>query len=641
MDQSLTASPLSARPDDKHVTHYARQRFHRGVAEAFAPIIRGFLLPAIVYYTLITVAHFFAETGTEQIILTGMSLATVLLALFLLRSLKGDLGYGKLELISLSMHLAMYVNIVTYLSIHFEEHKLVYFVLLILVISTSAVSARVIIVGSALSLTTMLWLAQKAGAEVFLQYAFIGLAGAFAALGMAWLMRTAILKAVAARTMADDLRRKAEILADFDSLTGLPSRRSFFIELDRALTKSTATTSGFYMGIIDLDGFKPVNDLYGHVTGDRLLTEVAERLRAALSNDCFIARLGGDEFALIVPDVSGQSEVQALGERLCNGMRDPFVLDSLSISISASAGFAHCPTHGSTANQLYERADHALYSAKRATRGDVVIFSASHEAAMKDVGRIDQTLRNCNLNKEMSLVYQPQIDINTGRTIGFEALARWNSPTLGPVSPSTFIPAAERSGLIERMTSVLLHKALSTAATWPHNVKLSFNLSAIDLMSPRSISNVVHIVRDSNIEPNRVIFEITETAVMADFDRARDSLELLAGMGCLIALDDFGSGYSNFGYINRFPLHKLKTDRNFVLRLREDDGVGGNILRAIADLSSSLGIECLAEGVESDFDLEAVRAAGIHQVQGFYFGRPMAGLDAMNYLQAESHRLAS
>lgn len=613
----------------------------RRVAEAFVPIVRGFLLPAMVYYALISIAHFFGETGVEQIILTGMPIATVALALYLLRSLRGDLSHGKLELISLSMHLAMYANTVAYLSIHLEAHKLVYFVLLILVISTSAVSARVIIFGSAISLATMIWLAHKAGPDILLQYAFIGLAGGFAALGMAWLMRTAILRAVAARTMADDLRRKAEVLADFDTLTGLPSRHSFFLSFNRALTHAVVAKSGFHMGILDLDGFKPVNDIYGHVTGDRLLVEVAERLRAALPDDCFLARLGGDEFALIVPDTPLRSEVLMLGERMCSAMRDPFILGNLSITISASAGFAHCPTHGDRASQLYERADHALYSAKRAARGDVVVFSSRHEAEMKDVGRVDQTLRNCDFSKEMSLAYQPQIDINTSRTIGFEALARWNSPTLGSVSPSAFIPAAERSGLIERMTAVLLHKALSTATTWPQEVKLSFNLSAVDLVSPRSIGTITHIVRESGIAPSRVIFEITETAVMTDFERARESLELLAGMGCLIALDDFGSGYSNFGYINRFPLHKLKTDRNFVLRLREDDGVGGNILRAIADLSANLGIECLAEGVESDFDLEAVRAAGIYQVQGYYFGRPMDGLDSMNYLQAESHRLAS
>lgn len=641
MAQLLDTSPFNAAPDERQHVQETHLQLQRGIAETFVPIIRGFLLPAMVYYTLIAVAHFFRETGVDRIVLTALTIATIALALFLLRSLRGDISYGKLELISLSMHLTMYVNTVAYLSVHLEAQKLVYFILLILVISTSAVSARVIIFGSALSLATMIWLAQKAGPDILLQYAFIGLAGGFAALGIAWLMRTAILKAVAARMIADDLRHKAEILADFDTLTGLPSRHSFFNSLNRDLTHAIATKSGFHMGILDLDGFKPVNDIYGHVTGDRLLIQVAERLRAALPDDCFIARLGGDEFALIVPDTPLRSEVLDLGEQLCSAMRDPFTVDRLSITISASAGFAHFPTHGNTPNQLYERADHALYRAKREARGDVVIFSTRHEAEMKDVGRIDQTLRNCDLMKEMSLVYQPQIDINTGRTIGFEALARWNSPTLGSVSPSTFIPAAERSGLIERMTSILLQKALSTAATWPHNIKLSFNLSAIDLVSPRSINNVVHIVRDSDIAPNRVIFEITETSVMSDFDRARDSLELLAGMGCLIALDDFGSGYSSFGYINRFPLHKLKTDRHFVLRLREDDGVGGNILRAIADLSLSLGIECLAEGVESDFDLEAVRAAGIHQVQGYYFGRPMAGLDAMNYLQAESHRLAS
>ncbi|NML76890.1 EAL domain-containing protein [Rhizobium sp. S-51] len=599
---------------------------------AYLPIVRGFLVPAICYYAIITVAHFFYETWENFLTLGGISLLTAIIA-FGLRNvwLARRIDFRALEAASLTMNLLIYMNIVSFLSIHFEPTKLVYFVLLIMVCSTSGVSFRVVVLGGVVSIVTMLWMANRAGGDIFLQFAFIGLAGAFAAIGMAMLMRGAILRAVRARVTADALRRRAERQADFDALTGLPNRRNFFATLEQLMASPAA---GTYVGIIDLDGFKPVNDLYGHAVGDDLLVEVSRRIRRACPPDYMVARLGGDEFALAITRPLSEDALMHLGTAICEALRRPFTISDIPIAISGSIGFAHYPTNGVTARQIYERADHALYCAKRATRGDVVIFTERHEAEMSDCGRIEQTLRNADLVRELCTVFQPQYDILKGSISGFEALARWNSPTLGLVNPGLFIAAAERTGMIERVTGILLEKALAAAVTWPEGITLSFNLSPLDLVSARSITNVMRIVRESGIAPERMTFEITESVVVSDFERARDSLVALADMGCKIALDDFGAGYSSFGYIHRFPLHRIKTDRCFVTRLAEDNVVGLNILRAIAELCANLGVECLAEGIETEEELRSVQSAGIRFVQGYLHGRPMGAAEAAELIAA-------
>lgn len=242
--------------------------------------------------------------------------------------------------------------------------------------------------------------------------------------------------------------------------------------------------------------------------------------------------------------------------------------------------------------------------------------------------------------KELYLDFQPQFDILTERTSGFEALARWASPTLGTVNPGLFIAAAERTGMIERITGILLQKAIAAALTWPPKVSLSFNLSPVDLVSPRSIANVTRIVRESGIAPERLTFEITETMVMSDFECARESLVALADMGCRIALDDFGSGYSSFAYIHRFPLHRLKTDRCFVTQLADESASGFGILLAIAELCANLGLECLAEGVETEEEMRSVRQAGVRFVQGYLYGRPMNAAAAAAHAAAQHDRTA-
>lgn len=641
----MTLLPHDGRPmaaaileSDAETVELAPEAIRDATARTFAPIIRGFLVPVLIFYVLIGIPHVVLRAPADAVLLFSLSASTAVATFLLRRSLRlNDASFLRLELVGSAVLMMIYVNTCAVLYVDFHPANLIYLLLLMMLASTVGISMRVVAGVSGITLATMLVLAFIHGRETFFYYSFVGLAGAFSAIGLAILMRGAILKAVRSRLLAESLRERAERQADFDALSGLPNRRSYFANLEQMMAAPGASV---YVGIIDLDGFKPVNDLYGHAVGDDLLVEVAARIRNACPPAYLVARLGGDEFALAIDRTLSPDTLTHLGAAICEALRRPFTISGISIAISGSIGFAHFPTNGTTAREIYERADHALYCAKRATRGDVVIFTDRHEAEMNDYGLIEQTLRNADLMKELYLDFQPQFDILTERTSGFEALARWASPTLGTVNPGLFIAAAERTGMIERITGILLQKAIAAALTWPPKVSLSFNLSPMDLVSPRSIANVTRIVRESGIAPERLTFEITETMVMSDFECARESLVALADMGCRIALDDFGSGYSSFAYIHRFPLHRLKTDRCFVTQLADESASGFGILLAIAELCANLGLECLAEGVETEEEMRSVRQAGVRFVQGYLYGRPMNAAAAAAHAAAQHDRNA-
>lgn len=623
---------------DADTVELAPEAIHEATARTFAPIIRGFLVPVFIFYLFISVAHVVLRAPADGALLFSLSASTAAVAFFFRKSLRlKDVSFFRLELIGAIVLMLIYLNTCAVLYVDFHPANLLYFLLLMMLASTVGISIRVVAGVSAITLATMLALAYALGRETFFYYSFVSIAGAFSAVGLAILMRGAILKAVRSRLLAEQLRERAERQADFDALSGLPNRRSYFANLEQMIAAPGASV---YVGIIDLDGFKPVNDLYGHAVGDDLLVEVAARIRNTCPPAYLVARLGGDEFALGIDRPLSHDSLTHLGAALCEALRRPFTISGISIAISGSIGFAHFPTNGTTAREIYERADHALYCAKRATRGDVVIFTDRHEAEMTDYGLIEQTLRNADLVKELYLDFQPQFDILAQRTSGFEALARWASPTLGTVDPGQFIAAAERTGMIERVTGILLQKALAAAVTWPSDISLSFNLSPVDLVSPRSIANVTRIVRESGISPERLTFEITETMVMSDFECARESLVALANMGCRIALDDFGSGYSSFAYIHRFPLHRIKADRCFVTQLADDSASGFGVLLAIAELCANLGLECLAEGVETEEEMRLVRQAGVRFVQGYLYGRPMNAAAAAVHAAARHDQTA-
>ena len=419
-------------------------------------------------------------------------------------------------------------------------------------------------------------------------------------------------------------------LANHDSLTQIPNRRYFFSKMDERLQGKVQGVECFAIGLLDLDGFKAVNDVYGHPTGDKLLIDVANRLRHA-DETVSLARIGGDEFGLFVDGNLSKDALVAIGNRLCEALAQPFTIGEFSVRISATIGFATFPDIALTSNTLVERADYALYFAKKASRGYAVVFSEEHETQIKEIRRLEQILRSADLDEEMSLVYQPIVDIGSSRTIGLEALARWNSAELGSVSPSAFVRAAETSGVITRLTMVLLRKALKEIADWPGDVFLSFNLSPLDLSSPTAVLKLVGMVEQSGIRADRIVFEVTETALMQDFEQSVEALKLLKTMGSKIALDDFGTGYSSLSYVQKLPLDRIKVDRAFVNDI-ESNSASRAIVKTILDLCRNLDVNCVVEGVETEQQLEALRQIGCDTVQGYYYSKPMKEKDVLKSL---------
>jgi diguanylate cyclase (GGDEF)-like protein len=423
-------------------------------------------------------------------------------------------------------------------------------------------------------------------------------------------------------------------LANLDGLTGLPNRRQFFEHLGETIRAAADADRCFAVGVIDLDGFKPVNDAYGHAVGDKVLIEAGARLGREHGAPLFVARLGGDEFGLVVAADLDQDGLQRLGASLCEALGAPYCLPGVTAQVSGSVGFALFPHAGATPELLYERADYALYHAKQNLRGATVVFSSDHETAIRQASLIEQGLRHADMDREFNLVFQPLVDIRQERTIGFEALARWTSPTLGAVSPGDFVPVAERSGLIAQLSPVLLDWALRAAATWPYHLRLSFNLSARDVVSPQQIARIIEVIKASGVDPARIDLEVTETAVMRDLVQAERALNTLKALGVHIALDDFGAGYSSLSHVDRLPIDKLKIDGSFMRGLT-DTSKRRAIVKTILDMCRNLELDCVVEGVESAAELALLLPLGCQVAQGYLFSRPMSGEAVEGYLAAE------
>lgn len=417
---------------------------------------------------------------------------------------------------------------------------------------------------------------------------------------------------------AERLGEENARLAMTDSLTGLPNRRFFFMRLEAAIETATRTNTRFAVGVLDLDRFKPVNDTYGHVLGDRLLEEVGRRLSAFASSDVVVARLGGDEFGVIL--FADCDAATAIGERLCRIICQPYKVDELSVAIGCSGGFAIFPDAGQSAHALFDRSDYALYHVKSEGRGRCALFSIEHETRIRSERAIEAALQTADFDAELTLHLQPIVDLASMRTTTAEVLARWHSATLGNVPPDLFIPAAERLGLINRVTRALFRQALDAFAELPDGLHISFNLSAHDIASQETIAFLLEEIRRRGIPPARLKFELTETALMRDFDLAIIGMGALRDIGCSIVLDDFGTGYSSLSYLRRFPVDKVKVDRSFVTT---NDGCDKDVLAAIKGLCDHLHLRCVVEGIESPSQLELVRELGYGEAQGYLLGRPV------------------
>ncbi len=425
-------------------------------------------------------------------------------------------------------------------------------------------------------------------------------------------------------------------LANLDSLTRIANRRSFFSNLASAFEHAQAEKTRLAIGVVDLDGFKPVNDLYGHSAGDKVLVEVADRLSAFDNAGCSIFRLGGDEFALLI-DADGTDEkaLVDLGQQVCASISQPIMIGNSVVHVTGSMGIAVYPDVGTNGQDLYEHADYALYNAKRENRASVVVFNARQAKALFRLRQVEEVLFAADLDRELSLAYQPIVDAVSGRTVGFEALARWTSPVLGPVSPAEFIPVAEQHGRINLITRLLLTRALKDAASWSGEPYLSFNLSPHDLAVEENVLRIIAAVNASGLAPGRINFEITETAIMHDFDQAIHSIELLRALGCQVSLDDFGTGYSSLNHVHKLPLSRIKIDRCFVDHI-DERAASYKIVKSVLALCSEMGLMAIAEGVEREEEVRILRALGVDAMQGYYFSAPLPGDLVAARLKAES-----
>ena len=600
-------------------------------AEAFRPVMRGLLLPAGIYYAIVFVLHFFVQAPEHAFVLAPLAASaglTSFLFFWLLR--KPGITRTRLEIYSLIVYTLFFTNILVHHLLHLEVPKLVYFVLLALVVATTGVTMRLIIPVIAISLVTAILLAGTAGVEAQAQFTFIALATGFVAFGNSALMRMAIKREIRSRLRTEKLHEAAQYAADFDFLTGLPNRRSFFRRLETAFA-NTAQGGQMVVGIIDLNGFKHVNDLHGHVFGDQLLTRVAKRIEKACEGSALVARLGGDEFAILLERPASDAVLREIGVEICAAVGQSYDIAGTEVTVSAVVGFARRHAATTAPEQLYEQADFALYRGKRSGGGDVEIFTPEDEVELDAIKTVEHHLCQSRLEDEMFAEYQPMVHATEGRVTGFEALARWQSPHLGRVAPDIFIRAAERCGMMHRLTPVLLRKALAEAAGWPGDLRLSFNLSALDLISSDAIEQICQVVGQSDFPGTRIDFEITETAIMTDYERVRASLVRLRELGANIALDDFGVGYSNFQHLDELAIDKLKIDRRFISRMGTETNPG-RIAKTMIDMCTHLGLTCVVEGVETADELNAVIGAGGALIQGYHFSRPMTADKVIPFL---------
>ncbi len=426
-------------------------------------------------------------------------------------------------------------------------------------------------------------------------------------------------------TVLDDVteRRRAEQrithMAHYDSLTDLPNRAAFNECIAATLERAAANNERFSILSADLDRFKEINDLFGHSTGDALLCEVTRRLQAAAAG-AFLARIGGDEFMLIVTDGAQPAAAAALAERLLATFVDDFEVDGRKLQIGLSIGGAVFPTDGTDAKTLMVNADTALYRAKAEARGSALFFEPEMSARLGERLALQNDLRSAAARDELLLHYQPQVQMS-GETIGFEALVRWQSPTRGLVSPGTFIPLAEESGLIVPIGEWVLREACREAASWPQPLSIAVNVSPVQFHHG-DLPRLVHsILLATGLAPARLELEVTENVLINDFPRAVAILRRLKSLGVQIALDDFGTGYSSLSYLHSFAFDRIKIDRAFIGDL-DHNRHSMVIVRAVIGLGHSLDVPILAEGVETEIQHAILVQEGCDAMQGYLIGRP-------------------
>ena len=409
-------------------------------------------------------------------------------------------------------------------------------------------------------------------------------------------------------------------LAYHDTLTGLPNRTVFTEHLARTVERAEAAGEPVAVLCLDLDGFKAVNDLQGHPSGDTLLIAVSQRLRNVTRSNELVARLGADEFVIVQQGGDQPGHAGLLAERVLSALSAPFALDQGQARISAGVGVALFPADATNPVDLIKNADLALCRAKAEGRGLVRFYEAAMDEALRQRRQLEADLRVAVGTGALNVHYQPLADLESGSIFGFEALLRWTHPQLGPISPDIFIRLAEESGLIFKLGEWVLREACAEAARWNPPLKLAVNLSPVQFTQDGVVEMVERVLRDTNLEPGRLDLEVTEGLLIKDAAGALATLERLKALGVRISMDDFGTGYSSLSYFRMFPFDKVKIDRSFVQDISSPQSRA--IVRSVIGLGHGLGVPVLAEGVETPEQLDALRSEGCDQVQGYLIARP-------------------
>ncbi|MDX3925633.1 MAG: EAL domain-containing protein [Shinella sp.] len=420
-------------------------------------------------------------------------------------------------------------------------------------------------------------------------------------------------------------------MAYTDPLTGLGNTYRLRDRVRQIAAERADDPAPFAVGVANLDGFKPINDLFGPRAGDEILRQVAHRLKACIPDGATVTRHGGDEFAFVLPLVFERKGAEKIGQMLREVLSAPFDLGDRNVRLSASFGFAIYPFAGEEFGDILKSADTALYRSKRRGRGQITVYSHEIAQEMKRATQLEQALRNAIIANQVDVHFQPIVNLSDDMAVGFEALARWCDADLGYISPATFVPLAEERGFIDALSDTLLRKAAEAALSWPRELFLSFNLSSAQLMDPKTSFNILTILNRVGLDPRRLELEITETAVMTDAETAQKIVGELRAAGVRIALDDFGTGQSSLGRLRDFTLDKVKIDRAFVSRI-SNDRTSEHIIKAIVAMCDGLDLEVVAEGIEDVSEAAKLKALGCGMGQGYFYGKPADAVATMRYL---------
>lgn len=439
---------------------------------------------------------------------------------------------------------------------------------------------------------------------------------------MALLAAIAICGVLFLRTIRNS-ERAAQYEARHDALTGLWNRAGCIERLDAAMAPDGEYQT--ILHILDLDGFKPVNDAWGHLVGDQLIKAVAARLVANLPTTATVARLGGDEFAVVETAPAVEVGSRALSQTIIHTMAAPFVIDGRVIEIGGSVGCARLDSEVKDGTELLRRADLALYQAKSLGRGIAVNYDPSLDEEAGRHSELEQDLRRGLKANEISVVFQPLIEASTLRLSGVEALARWISPVRGSVPPDVFIPVAEKAGLIDQLGLQVLRTALREGMRW-HNIGIAVNVSPLQLRNPYFCRQVRDALAESRFDPGRLTIEVTEGVFISNPGQAKRAFDGLRALGVKIALDDFGCGYASIGTLREFGFDSMKIDRSLVAGLNRDDNAGA-VLQATVALANALSLPVTAEGIETEEQATAVRLSGCEKLQGYLFSKPVPAND--------------